>query len=45
MDMRESINSFNHLEIDGYAFHQENSENNNEMRILNNENENGEEEN
>ena len=45
MDMRESINSVNELDIEGYSIRPENNENTNEMQILNNDNENFNDEN
>ena len=39
MDMRESINSVNNVEIDGYSFHEDSFGNTKEMSILNNEKE------
>ena len=35
MNMRESINSVNNIDIDGYTFNQENVGNSNEMQIIN----------
>ena len=35
MNMRDSINSFNDIDIDGYSFHQENVGGSNEMHIIN----------
>ena len=35
MNMRDSINSFNDIDIDGYSFHQENVGGSNEMHTIN----------